>query len=220
MQVMKKLEKAIQDLKQGKMIIVTDDHDRENEGDFLLAAEFATAENINFITKIGRGLICAPITKEKAIELKLDPMVSINECTHQTAFTVSIDARENVTTGISAFDRSYTLKLLSMNNAIPSDFARPGHIFPLIAKDGGVEERPGHTEATIDLLKLAGLNPVGVICEIMNEAGEMAKGKELKFIAQKYDMSLISIAELVEYKKFLRAEIKKKNYISESQRSI
>ncbi len=206
----KKIEKAISDLKEGKIIIVTDHHDRENEGDFVLAAEFAHHENINFLAKFGRGLICAPLTASKAQSLNLPLMVQENECHHQTAFTVSIDAKDNTSTGISAFDRAHTLRLLSQPHSTPVNFQRPGHIFPLIAKEGGVEERPGHTEATVDLLKLAGLSPVGVICEIMSDNGEMAKGEELRTLAKKYDMCLISIDELINYKKFLRAEINSK----------
>lgn len=199
------IEKAILELKAGKMVILTDHHTREDEGDFVLAAQFATSKKINLMASWGRGLICAPLEKSKAQELNLPLMVQENDSNHETAFTISIDAKNNISTGISAHDRAYTLKLLAAEKCDQADFVKPGHIFPLIAKGGGVEERPGHTEATVDLLKLAGLTPVGVICEIMNEEGEMARGEELKELSRKFEMPLISIEELLEYKKFLRA---------------
>jgi len=198
------VHKALNDLSEGKIVIVTDHHNRENEGDFILAAEFANASNINFMTIAGRGLICAPMTKSKAKVLNLPLMVKENECTYKTAFTVSIDAKHNISSGISAFDRAYTLKLLSMDECVSTDFTRPGHIFPLIACDGGIEERPGHTEATVDLLKLAELTPVGVICEIMNDHGEMARGSELDKISEKFQITMISIQEILDYKEMLR----------------
>ncbi len=198
------VHKALNDLSEGRIVIVTDHYNRENEGDFVLAAEFANASNINFMTIAGRGLICTPMTKVKAQILNLPLMVKENECTHKTAFTVSIDAKHNISSGISAFDRAYTIKLLSMDECVATDFTRPGHIFPLIACDGGIEERPGHTEATVDLLKLASLTPVGVICEIMNDHGEMARGVELEKIAEKFNITMVSIDEILEYKKMIR----------------
>ncbi len=205
MQNFENIEKALLNLKAGKMVILTDHHTREDEGDFVLAAQFATSQKINLMARWGRGLICAPLEKNKAEELNLPLMVQENKSNHETAFTISIDAKNNISTGISAHDRAYTLKLLAEDKVQEQDFVKPGHIFPLIAKSGGVEERPGHTEATVDLLKLAGLTPVGVICEIMNEEGEMARGEELKQLSNQFDMSLISIEELIEYKKFLRS---------------
>jgi 3,4-dihydroxy 2-butanone 4-phosphate synthase/GTP cyclohydrolase II len=195
------IEEAIADIKAGKVIIVVDDEDRENEGDFVCAADKVTPEIINFMSKYGRGLICSPITEERATALELNRMVTENTDLHGTAFTVSIDYRkQGCTTGISAYDRSTGIKALVDPNTQPQDYARPGHIFPLVAKPGGVLRRTGHTEATIDLAKLAGLNPAGVLVEILNEDGTMARLPELKVIAEQLDLSIISIKDLVSWR--------------------
>jgi 3,4-dihydroxy 2-butanone 4-phosphate synthase / GTP cyclohydrolase II len=195
------IESAIEDIKKGKLIIVVDDEDRENEGDFLTAAENATPELINFMSTHGRGLICAAITEERCQELDLQPMVADNTSLHETAFTVSIDLLgEDCGTGISAHDRSKTVKALINPNTKPTDLGRPGHIFPLKAKKGGVLRRSGHTEATIDMSRLAGFAPAGVLVEIMNEDGSMARLPQLKEIAKKFDLKLISIKDLIEYR--------------------
>jgi 3,4-dihydroxy 2-butanone 4-phosphate synthase/GTP cyclohydrolase II len=193
------IEEAIADIKIGKMVIVVDDEDRENEGDFIIPADKITPEAVNFMALYGRGLICTPLTKEIAKELSLNPMVEKNEDSMETAFTVSIDAASGVTTGISSADRSHTIKLLTQKSSTPQSFNRPGHIFPLIAKSGGVIERPGHTEAAIDLAKLAGCSPVGVICEILNDDGTCARVPDLKLVAQKFELKLITIKDLIEY---------------------
>ena len=195
------IETALTDLKLGKMIIVVDDEDRENEGDFILAADMVTPEAINFMATVGRGLICTPLSAELAKKFELPLQVESNTASHGTAFTVTIDAREKISTGISASDRSHTIKLLTNEETKANDFVRPGHIFPLIAKDGGVLERPGHTEASVDLSKLAGFSPVGVICEIMNPDGTMARYAELCQLAEQYNLKMISIADLIEYRK-------------------
>jgi 3,4-dihydroxy 2-butanone 4-phosphate synthase / GTP cyclohydrolase II len=195
------IESAIEDIKNGKLIIVVDDEDRENEGDFITAAENATPEVINFMSTYGRGLICASITEERCSELNLQPMVVDNTSLHETAFTVSIDLLGNgCTTGISAQDRSKTVKALVNPTTKPEDLGRPGHIFPLKAKKGGVLRRSGHTEATIDMARLAGFAPAGVLVEIMNEDGSMARLPQLKEIAKKFDLKLISIKDLIEYR--------------------
>src|SRR5665213_3981452 len=178
------IEQAIQDIRNGKTIIVVDDEDRENEGDFLTAAHNATPETINFMVRHGRGLVCAPITKKRAKQLELEPMVSHNTTSHETNFTVSVDLLEGCTTGISASDRSRTTLALIDPETRPDDLGRPGHIFPLIAKDGGVLRRTGHTEAAMDLSVLAGFEPAGLICEIMNEDGEMARLPDLLRMAR------------------------------------
>ena len=190
------IESAIEDIKKGKLIIVVDDEDRENEGDFLTAAENATPEVINFMSTHGRGLICAAITEERCQELDLQPMVADNTSLHETAFTVSIDLLgEGCGTGISAQDRSKTVKALVNPNTKPGDLGRPGHIFPLKAKKGGVLRRSGHTEATIDMSRLAGFAPAGVLVEIMNEDGTMARLPQLKEIADKFDLKLNGMDE-------------------------
>jgi len=195
------IESAIEDIKNGKLIIVVDDEDRENEGDFITAAENATPEVINFMSTHGRGLICASLTDERCNELKLQPMVADNTSLHETAFTVSIDLLGNgCTTGISAHDRSKTVKALVNPDTKPEDLGRPGHIFPLKAKRGGVLRRSGHTEATIDMSRLAGFAPAGVLVEIMNEDGSMARLPQLKEIAKKFDLKLISIKDLIAYR--------------------
>jgi 3,4-dihydroxy 2-butanone 4-phosphate synthase/GTP cyclohydrolase II len=193
------VEKAIEDIKQGKMVIVVDDEDRENEGDLVMAAEMATPEAINFMIRFGRGLVCVPLTAQRIEELDLPPMVAHNTDSHDTAFTVSVDAR-NTTTGISAFERALTIKKLIAPDAAPTDFTRPGHIFPLRAKEGGVLRRTGHTEAAIDLARLSGLYPAGVICEIVNEDGTMARVPQLMEYAQEHKMSIITIADLIQYR--------------------
>ena len=195
------IEEAIEDIRQGKVIIVVDDEDRENEGDFLAAAEKATPEMINFMATHGRGLICAPLTESRCKELDLRAMVSNNTDHMETAFTVSVDLKgHGVTTGISAEDRSKTVIALTDQDVKPYDFARPGHIFPLIAKQGGVLRRTGHTEAAIDFARLAGFKPAGVICEIMNENGSMARLPELVEVAKRFDLKLVSIEDLVAYR--------------------
>ena len=195
------IESAIADIKLGKLVIVVDDEDRENEGDFITAARNATPETINFMSKLGRGLICTPLMEERCDELQLELMVNNNTALHETAFTVSIDLLgHGCTTGISAHDRAKTVQALIDPASKPADLGRPGHIFPLRAKKGGVLRRAGHTEATIDLARLAGFEPAGVLVEIMNEDGSMARLPELKEIARKYDLKLISIKELIEYR--------------------
>lgn len=202
------IAEAIEDLKNGKIIIVVDDEDRENEGDFLSAAELTTPEIINFMTIHGRGLICTPLPEKRCDELGLDIMVSRSSDPKETAFTVSVDLLgDGVSTGISASDRAKTILALMDEKTKPSDFMRPGHIFPLRAKKGGVLKRAGHTEAAIDLTRLAGLKEGGVICEIMNEDGSMARLPELHELAKKHDMKLVSIEDLIHY------ELKKGNLI-------
>lgn len=195
------IESAIEDIKAGKMVIVVDDEDRENEGDFITASRNATPEVINFMSKYGRGLICVPMLEERCKELGLDLMVNNNTALHETAFTVSVDLLgHGCTTGISAQDRSKTIKALIDPATTPQDLGRPGHIFPLIAKKGGVLRRAGHTEATVDLARLAGFEPSGVLVEIMNEDGSMARLAELKEIAEKFEFKIISIKDLIEYR--------------------
>ena len=195
------IQEAIEDIKQGKVIIVVDDADRENEGDFLAAAEMATPEVINFMATHGRGLICAPLTEERCEELQLDRMVGTNTDPMETAFTVSVDLKgKGVTTGISAGDRAKTVQALIDPQTKSWDLSRPGHIFPLIAKQGGVLRRPGHTEAAIDLARLAGLSPAGVIVEVMNEDGTMARLPQLYEVAKKFDLKIITIEDLVAYR--------------------
>ena len=195
------IEEAVNDIRNGKMLIVVDDEDRENEGDFIVAAKFATPEVINFMSKEGRGLICVSLTEERCAELDLQPMVQSNTSLHETAFTISVDLMsDETTTGISAHDRSKTIVALINTNTKPSDLGRPGHIFPLKAKTGGVLRRAGHTEATVDLARLAGLEPAGVLVEIMNEDGTMARLPELLEISKKWNIKIISIKDLIEYR--------------------
>ena len=195
------IEEAIEDIRRGKIILVVDDENRENEGDFLAAAEKATPEMINFMATHGRGLICAPLTESRCKELGLHVMVSNNTDPMETAFTVSVDLRgKGVTTGISASDRAQTILALTDPTTKPHDLARPGHIFPLIAKEGGVLRRTGHTEAAIDFARLAGFKPAGVIVEVMNEDGTMARLPELAKIAKKFDIKIVSIEALVAYR--------------------
>jgi 3,4-dihydroxy 2-butanone 4-phosphate synthase/GTP cyclohydrolase II len=195
------IEEALEDIRQGKVIIVVDDEDRENEGDFITAARNATPEVINFMATHGRGLICAPLTEERAHELKLDMMVPANTSLHETPFTVSVDLLGfGCTTGISASDRSKTVKALIDPAIKPSDFGRPGHIFPLKSKPGGVLRRTGHTEATVDISVLAGFEPCGVLVEILNEDGTMARLPQLVKIAEKFGLKIISIEDLIAYR--------------------
>ncbi|CEP81125.1 bifunctional 3,4-dihydroxy-2-butanone-4-phosphate synthase/GTP cyclohydrolase II [Paraclostridium sordellii] len=193
------IEEALEDIKEGKIVIVVDDEDRENEGDLLMAAESVTPEAINFMATYGRGLICMPIDEEKAKALNLHPMVENNTDNHETAFTVSID-HIDTTTGISAYERAFTIQKV-LKDSKPLDFRRPGHIFPLIAKSGGVLKRVGHTEAAVDLSRIAGLEPAGVICEIMSKDGTMARTTELMEFAKKHNLKIITIADLVDYRR-------------------
>jgi 3,4-dihydroxy 2-butanone 4-phosphate synthase / GTP cyclohydrolase II len=195
------IESAIEEIKKGKLVIVVDDEDRENEGDFITAAENASPEVINFMSTHGRGLICAPLSEERCAELLLQPMVADNTSFHETAFTVSVDLLgHGCTTGISAGDRSKTVQALIHPDTRPTDLGRPGHIFPLRARKGGVLRRTGHTEATIDLSRLAGFAPAGVLVEIMNEDGSMARLPQLIEIAKRFDLKIISIKDLIEYR--------------------
>ncbi|MFN0157794.1 MAG: bifunctional 3,4-dihydroxy-2-butanone-4-phosphate synthase/GTP cyclohydrolase II [Bacteroidota bacterium] len=194
------IDEAIQEIKHGRIVIVVDDDDRENEGDFVCAAEFVTPEVINFFAKEGRGIICAPLEASRARELGLELMVDSNTSLHETPFTVSIDYLHGTTTGVSAPDRAATIRALVKSETKPSDLARPGHIFPLRALDGGVLRRAGHTEAVIDLCKFAGVYPAGVICEILNEDGTMARVPELRKIADQFKMKIITVRDLIEYR--------------------
>lgn len=194
------VETALSDLKKGKIIIVIDDPNRENEGDFICAAEFATTENVNFMAKYGKGLICMPMNKKICKKLALPQMVDENTDNHSTAFTVSID-HVDTTTGISAEERGYTARMCVSDNAKPYNFRRPGHMFPLLAKENGVLQRNGHTEATVDLMKLAGLKECGLCCEIMSDDGTMMKTEQLKELSLEHNLSFISIKALQEYRK-------------------
>ena len=194
------IKEALEDLRRGKIILVTDDEDRENEGDFICAAQFATTENINFMATHGKGLICMPMSEEYVEKLKLPQMVENNTDNHESAFTVSID-HITTTTGISAVERSITALACVKEDAKPEDFRRPGHMFPLKAKKNGVLERNGHTEATVDLCRLAGLKECGLCCEIMREDGTMMRTEELSKLAQQYQMKFITIKNLQDYRK-------------------
>ena len=194
------IEDAIQDIANGKIVIVVDDEDRENEGDFILAADKVTPEAINFLATYGRGLICLPATEERLRDLHLDMMVDENTALHGTPFTVSIDAVEGTTTGISASDRAETVRRFVDPSAVATDFGRPGHVFPLKARPGGVLRRAGHTEATVDLARLAGLAPAGVLCEILNEDGTMARLPELQELADRFSLKVITIKDLIAYR--------------------
>ncbi|SEA55906.1 GTP cyclohydrolase II [Desulfuromusa kysingii] len=195
-----KIEAAIKDIRDGKMVILCDDEDRENEGDLVLAAECVTPHAINFMAKEGRGLICLTLTEERADQLDLPPMVSNNTASFGTAFTVSIEARVGVTTGISAADRACTIATAIDENTTATDLARPGHIFPLRAKKGGVMVRTGQTEGSVDLARLAGLKPAGVICEIMNNDGTMSRMPQLMVFAKKHNLKIVTIADLISYR--------------------
>lgn len=196
------IEAAIEDVRKGRLVIVVDDEDRENEGDFIGAAECMTPETVNFMAKYGRGLMCVPLTRERSATLDLPMMEQVNTSLFDTPFTVSVDFREGTTTGISAADRAKTICALADPTAKPTDFARPGHIFPLRAQTGGVLRRTGHTEAAVDLAKLAGMQPVGVLIEIMNDDGTMARVPELREIADEFDLKLITIKDLVAYRMY------------------
>ncbi|MCX6374778.1 MAG: bifunctional 3,4-dihydroxy-2-butanone-4-phosphate synthase/GTP cyclohydrolase II [Armatimonadetes bacterium] len=195
------IEEAIQDMREGKILIVVDDEDRENEGDFIMAAEKISPEAINFMAKHGRGLICLPTTQKRLEELHLDMMVDKNTAKMGTPFTISIDAVHGTTTGISAYDRAQTIGAFIDPKTKPSDLARPGHIFPLSAREGGVLKRAGHTEAVVDFARLAGLYPAGVLCEIMSEDGTMARLPELQGIAEKFGLKIATIADLIKYRR-------------------
>src|SRR5512133_970406 len=195
------IEEALEDIRAGKMVVVCDAEDRENEGDLTLAAQFATPEAINFMAKEGRGLICLALTPERCDDLGLDLMAAKNESPFQTAFTVSVEAREGVTTGISAHDRAHTIQVAIDPKSKPQDLVQPGHIFPLKAKSGGVLERTGQTEAAVDLARLAGLTPAGVICEIMNDDGTMARVPDLVPYARRHGLKIITVADLIKYRR-------------------
>jgi 3,4-dihydroxy 2-butanone 4-phosphate synthase/GTP cyclohydrolase II len=203
------IEAAIEDIKQGKMVILVDDEDRENEGDLTMAAEMVTPDAINFMAKYGRGLICLTLTEEKCDQLRLPPMVENNTSAFSTAFTVSIEAKKGVTTGISAADRSHTILTAVEDGAGPEDLSRPGHIFPLRARNGGVLVRTGQTEGSVDLSRLAGLKPAGVICEIMNDDGTMARLPQLRKFAKEHGLKICSIADLIAYRMKHESLVKK-----------
>jgi len=203
------VEKALEDLRQGRVIIVVDDEERENEGDFVAAGENCTAETMNFLIRVGRGMICAPITESRAAELELDMMVPVNTSLHGTPFTVTVDYRHNTTTGISASDRAATIRALADAESKPVDFARPGHIAPLRAVDEGVLRRAGHTEAAVDLYRLAGMYPAGVLCEILNDDGTMARMPQLEAIAEEHGLTIVTIADLIKYRMAREKLVKK-----------
>src|SRR6187401_45543 len=194
------IQEVLQAFAKGELVVVTDDDDREGEGDLIVAASLCTAEKMAFIIRHTSGIVCAPMTSEDARRLRLDPMVAHNDSAHTTAFTVSIDYKPGMTTGISADERTATCRALANPNAGASDFARPGHIFPLIANDGGVLMRSGHTEAAIDLCRLADLEPVGVICELVNDDGTVMRGPQIKAFAEKHKLRQISVDELIAYR--------------------
>ena len=204
-----KIQAAIEDIQNGKFVIVTDDADRENEGDLIMASEMITPEAVNFMAKHARGLICVSVNKDDANRLQLGLMEQKNTSLHETNFTVSIDAVKNTTTGISAHDRSKTIRLMVDEHSVPEDFARPGHIFPILAKEGGVLRRSGHTEASLELAELAGFKPSGVLCEIMAEDGTMLRGKNLISFAEKHNLKLISITELISYVRVKKSLVEK-----------
>jgi len=195
------IAEAIEDIKQGKIVIVCDDEDRENEGDMIMAAEKATPDDVNFISKYARGLMCVPMTNDRLKQLQLNQMVSENTARMGTRFTVSVDYLMGTTTGISAFDRAATIRALADDKTDPKDLGRPGHIFPLQARDGGVLARAGHTEATVDLARLAGLNPVGLLCEILDEDGTMARVPSLMKIAEKFNLKIVTVKDLIAYRR-------------------
>jgi 3,4-dihydroxy 2-butanone 4-phosphate synthase / GTP cyclohydrolase II len=195
------IEEAIEDIRRGRMVVVVDDENRENEGDLTIAAQFVTPEAINFMTKEGRGLICLALTPERCDELGLDLMAAKNESAFETAFTVSIEAREGVTTGVSAPDRARTIQVAIDPGTVPRDLVQPGHVFPLKARGGGVLERVGQTEAAVDLTRLAGLTPAGVICEIMNDDGSMARVEDLIGYCERHELKMVTVADLVAYRR-------------------
>ena len=195
------IEEALEEIKAGRMVVVVDDEDRENEGDLTMAAQFVTSEAVNFMALHGRGLICLSITPERAEQLHLQPMTRNNESRFGTAFTVSVEAREGVTTGISAADRARTIQVAIDPRSQPDDLVQPGHVFPLIARPGGVLARAGQTEAAVDLARLAGLNPAGVICEVMNDDGTMARVPDLAVYCARHDLKMVTVAELIRYRR-------------------
>ena len=195
-----RVEAALNAMKRGEMVVVIDDHDREGEGDIIAAASTITPEQMAFIVRHTSGIVCTPISGERAAKLHLDPMVALNDSAHSTAFTVSIDFKHGTTTGISAEDRTATVRALTNGNVGADDFSRPGHIFPLIARRGGVLMRSGHTEAAVDMCKLAGLPDVGVICELVNDDGTVTRGQQVSDFAQKHDLPLVSVADLIAYR--------------------
>lgn len=195
------IEEAIDDFKNGQMLIMVDDEERENEGDLIIGAEFADAEKINFMTKYGRGLVCVAMTEERLSQLDLDPMVYDNNSKMGTNFTVSVDARNETTTGISAYDRAATIQALIASETRPDDLCKPGHVFPLMARDGGVLRRSGHTEGVTDLARLAGLYPAGVLCEILKDDGSMARISELQEMAQQFNLKIVTVKDLIAYRR-------------------
>ncbi|MDR3239902.1 MAG: 3,4-dihydroxy-2-butanone-4-phosphate synthase, partial [Clostridiales bacterium] len=195
------VETALEDIRQGKMLIVTDDEGRENEGDLIMAAQKVTPEAVNFMTIHARGLLCQAITAERARELELPPMVAENTSTHTTAFTISVDVKKGATTGISAFDRAATIHALVAPQTRPDDLGRPGHIFPLIAREGGVLTRDGHTEAACDLTRLAGLTPSGILCEVLDDDGQMARLPRLQQMARQHGLHILTVARLIEWRR-------------------
>src|ERR671929_984902 len=195
------IEEALEDVRQGKFVVIVDAADRENEGDLTIAAQFATPEAINFMATHGRGLICLPLTEERCDELGLRPMSDRNETPFKTAFTVTIEAREGISTGISAHDRSRTIQVAIDPSKGPDDLVHPGHVFPLRARRGGVLERAGQTEAAVDLARLAGLNPAGVVCEVMNDDGTMARVPDLIPYCKRHGLKLVTVADLIEYRR-------------------
>lgn len=202
---LERVERALQALRQGRLVVMSDHRDRENEGDLMFAAQFTTPEKVNFLITQGKGLVCVALTEERAQELDLPPMVQDNADNFGTAFTVSVDSVE-VGTGISAHERSRTIAALADPRSSPDSFRRPGHVFPLRARRGGVLERPGHTEAIVDLCKLAGLYPVGVICEIINPDGTMARGQQLLDFCRRFDLPYLTVEDLIAYRTALQAE--------------
>src|SRR5437660_12283790 len=195
------IESVIADLRQGKMVIVVDDADRENEGDLIMAAQFVTPETVNFMAKYGRGLICVPTTSERLQQLGIARMVRQNRETFKTDFQISVDAARGISTGISAADRAETIRIMAEPTAVPEDLVQPGHVFPLRARPGGVLQRAGHTEAAVDLIKLAGCRPIAVICEILNEDGSMARLPNLLEFAKLHHLRICTIADLIEYRR-------------------
>ena len=195
------VEEVIEDIKAGKMVIVCDDEDRENEGDLTMAAEFVTADDINFMATYGKGLICLPLHEDIVDRLEIPQMIQRNSAQNETAFTVSIEAREGVTTGISAADRAYTSRLAVDDSVGPEDFVMPGHVFPLRANPGGVLQRAGQTEAAVDLARLAGLKPAGVICEVMKDDGTMARVPDFEVFCEQHDIKMVTVAQIIEYRR-------------------
>ncbi|AKK19961.1 3,4-dihydroxy-2-butanone-4-phosphate synthase [Candidatus Liberibacter africanus] len=192
---------AIQSFQKGEIVIITDETDRENEADLVLAATHCTSEKMAFIIRHTCGIVCTPMSSQNARKLRLNPMVSENESIHKTAFTVSVDSKHGITTGISSYDRTYTVKTLADPQSTADHFVRPGHIFPLISRDGGVLARPGHTEASIDLCKISGLPQVAVICELVNDDGTIKKGKQVVEFANKYKLNILSVRDLISWQK-------------------